>query len=148
VVCIKIGIGNDHQGLKLKKKLVRYLYKKGYKVFNYGTNTEESVDYPDYANAVGKSVSSKEIDLGILICGTGIGMSIACNRIKGARCAKVSNVKETKLAKEHNDANVVALNGDMPLYKAKDIIDAFLKTSFTNDERHLRRLEKVDNNGN
>jgi ribose 5-phosphate isomerase B len=148
VVCIKIGIGNDHQGLKLKKKLVRYLFKKGYKVLNYGTNTEESVDYPDYAKAVGRSVSSKEIDLGILICGTGIGMSIACNRIEGARCAKVSNVKETKLAKEHNDSNVLALNGDMPLYKAKDIIDTFLKTSFTNDERHLRRIAKVDNNGN
>lgn len=141
---MNIGIANDHKGLKLKKKLVKYLYKKGYKMYNYGTNTEESVDYPDYAKAVGKAVANSELELGILICGTGIGMSIACNKVKGARCAKVSSVKEAKLSKQHNNANVIALNGDMPSYKAKDIIDAFIKTKFTEEERHVKRIEKID----
>lgn len=140
---MRIGIGNDHQGLKLKRKLVRYLYKK-HKIFNYGTNEKLSTDYPDYARAVGKAVANNELDLGILICGTGIGMSIACNKVKNARCAKISNVKEAKLAKAHNNANVLAINGDMPLYKAKDIVDAFIKTQFSKEERHIKRIEKVD----
>lgn len=141
---MKIGIGNDHHGLKIKNKLVKYLTKKGYEVVNYGTNTSESVDYPDYALLVGTAVSNNSIDLGILICKTGIGMSIACNRIKGARCAKVATVKETKLSRLHNNANVIALSGDMTVYKAKDLVDTFVKTKYLGEERHNRRIVKLD----
>ena len=144
MVTIKIGIGNDHRGLKLKNKIVKYLYKKGYKIFNYGTNDQTSVDYPDYAKAVGTGVANSEIDLGILICGTGIGMSIACNKVKGARCARVLSTKDAKLAKEHNNANVLAFGEDLPFYKVKDILDVFLKTNFSSDERHLIRVDKIE----
>ncbi len=141
---MKIGIGNDHHGLRIKNKLIKYLTKKGYEVINYGTDTPSSVDYPDYAKIVGNAVVNKEIDFGILICKTGIGMSIACNRIKGARCAKLSNLKETKLARLHNNANVIAFNSDMPIFRVKDIVDIFIKTTYSNGERHNRRIEKMD----
>ena len=143
-IYMKIGIGNDHHGLKIKNKLVKYLTKKGYEVINYGTDTKASVDYPDYAFQVGKAVSTSEVDLGILICKTGIGMSIACNRVKGARCAKVATLKETKLARLHNNANVIALSGDMSVFKAKDLVDLFVKTKYSNEERHNRRISKLD----
>jgi ribose 5-phosphate isomerase B len=139
-----VGIGNDHHGVKLKDKLVKYLTKKGHTIINFGSNDNNSVDYPDYAKLVGNSVAQKEIDYGILICGTGIGMSIACNRINGARCAKISTIKEAKLAKEHNNANVVALNGDMYAFRAKDIIDTFLSVEYSNLERHNRRIDKLE----
>jgi ribose 5-phosphate isomerase B len=139
-----VGIGNDHHGVKLKNKLVKYLTKKGHTIINFGSNDNNSVDYPDYAKLVGNSVAQKEIDYGILICGTGIGMSIACNRINGARCAKISTIREAKLAKEHNNANVVALNGDMYAFRAKDIIDTFLSVEYSNLERHNRRIDKLE----
>jgi ribose 5-phosphate isomerase B len=139
-----VGIGNDHHGVKLKDKLVKYLTKKGHTIINFGSNDNNSVDYPDYAKLVGNSVAQKEIDYGILICGTGIGMSIACNRINGARCAKISTIKEAKLAKEHNNANVAALNGDMYAFRAKDIIDTFLSVEYSNLERHNRRIDKLE----
>lgn len=141
---MKIGIANDHKGLKLKKKLYKFLYKNGFEVIDYGSNNNESVDYPDYAKKIGLDVSSNTIDLGVLICGTGIGMSISCNRIKGARCAKVNNVKEAKLAKLHNNANVIALGGNTLGYKAKKIIKAFVNTNYTNEERHNRRISKIE----
>lgn len=143
---MKIGIGNDHHGVKLKNKLVKYLTKKGHTIINYGTDTNVSVDYPDYAKKVGHEVAEGTIDFGILICKTGIGMSIACNRINGARCAKLTSIKETKLAKEHNNANVMAFAATTSSYRVKDMVDMFLKTKFSADERHERRLLKVDNN--
>jgi ribose 5-phosphate isomerase B len=143
-----IGIGNDHHGVKLKNKIVKYLTKKGHQIINYGSNDQQSVDYPDYAKLVGEAVSNKTIDLGILICGTGIGMSIACNKIDGARCAKITTIKEARLSREHNNANVVALNGDMYSFKAKDILDEFLNTNFSNDERHINRINKIEQNIN
>lgn len=141
---MKIGIGNDHHGVKLKSKLIKYLQKKGYEVINYGSDLKESVDYPDYANLVAKSVSQNEIDFGILICNSGIGMSIACNRVKGARCAKINTLKEAKSSRLHNNANVVALASTTPYYKVKDILDVFLKTTYSNGERHNNRIAKID----
>ena len=141
---MKIGIGNDHKGLKLKKKIFKYLTRNGFDIVDYGTNDNTSVDYPDYAQKVGTDVSTKSIDLGILICGTGIGMSISCNKVKGARCAKVNTVKEAKLAKLHNNANIIALSGSTFGYKAKKLVNTFINTNYSNEERHNRRISKIE----
>lgn len=141
---MKIGIASDHRGVDKKAKLIKYLSKK-YEVINYGTDTKDSVDYPDYAFLVGEKINQKEIELGILICGTGIGMSIAANKVDNIRCAKVDNVKEAYYARQHNDANMITLSNNMCLLKMKDILDMFLKTEFSNEERHQRRIEKINN---
>ena len=140
---MKIGIASDHRGFLLKQKLTNYLEKKGYNVINYGTDSNESVDYPDYAFKLCNGIISKECDFGIAICGTGIGISIACNKVKGIRCAKVSNEKEAIMTRKDNDANVLAIGADTSIFEAKDIVDAFLITNFTNDERHIRRIKKI-----
>lgn len=141
---MKIGIASDHRGIMLKKKMIAYLEKKGYEVINYGTDTTESVDYPDYAFALCDGILNHDIERGIVICYTGIGMSIACNKVDGIRCAKVENEKETKLTRLHNDVNIIALRSTMPLYRAKDITDTFLTTPFSNEERHMRRIDKLE----
>lgn len=140
---MKIGITNDHRGYKLKTKLVPYLLKKGYEVEDYGTMSTEIVDYPDYGIPLGEKVRDKEVDFGIAICGTGVGVCIACNKVKGVRCAKVNNVKEAKLSRSDDDANIVALNERMFLFEAKDIIDAFLTTELKPVERYQRRIDKI-----
>ncbi len=142
---MNIGLASDHRGYYLKQKLLKYLTQKGYDTVDLGTTNKDSVDYPDYAFLLGEKVAAKEIALGIAVCGSGIGISIACNKVKDIRCAKVDSIKEAKLAKLHNDANIIALNGSMPTYKAKDIIDAFLTTEFSNIERHQRRIDKISN---
>ena len=138
---MKIGIANDHRGVKLKRKIVDYLHDNGYSCVNYGTNSDESVDYVDYAEKLCKSILKEDITLGILICGTGIGMSIAANKIKGIRCAKVTTEEEARLAKEHNMANVIAFGEDLKDYKK--VIDAFIKTEYSNEPRHKRRVDKI-----
>ena len=100
-------------------------------------------DYTDYAFLVGSAVSKKDVDLGILLCGTGIGMSIAANKVKGIRCAHVSNVNEASLSKEHNDANIIALSTKNNINELIKIIDVFINTDFKNEERHLRRINKI-----
>lgn len=140
---MNVGIANDHRGLKLKQKLTNYLEKKGYNVIDFGTDTIDSVDYPDYAFKLCDSINEENIDLGIAICGTGIGMSIACNKVKGIRCAKVSNSKEAILARKHNNANIIALSSDTSIMETKDIIDEFLNTNFSEDERHINRIKKM-----
>ena len=142
---MKIGLANDHRGYPLKEKIKKYLIKKGYEIIDYGTNSNESVDYTEYAFRIGESVVKEEIELGIVICGTGIGISIACNKVKGVRCAKVDTVRQAKLTRIDNDANILALDGSLSSYKALDIVDAFLKTPFSNLEKHNRRLEKINN---
>ena len=141
---MKIGIANDHRGYPLKNKIIKYLTKKGYEVVDYGTTQEKSVDYTDYAFRIGEAVTLKEVDYGIVICGTGIGISIACNKVKGVRCAKVDNVRQAKLTRIDNDANIIALDGSMKTYKVLDIIDAYLKTPYSNLEKHNRRLKKIE----
>ena len=140
---MKIGIASDHRGYKLKEKIKKYLTKKGIEYTDYGTNSSESVDFPDFAEALCKGIIKKEVENGILICGTGIGMSIAANKIKGIMCAKVSNAKEARLAKEHNNANVISLSSDNFLFDVKDIIDAYLKAEKLTDEKYERRIQKI-----
>ena len=142
---MRIIIANDHNGVAIKNKIKNYLVGLDHEIIDLGSNDDKKVDYPDYAFAVGKSINSKESDLGILICGTGIGMSIACNKIKGVRCAKVSSVKEARLAKQHNNANVIAIGSKMPFWITKKIILTFITTSFSKEERHIRRNGLIDN---
>ena len=141
---MKIAIASDHKGYHLKTTLNTYLTKKGYEVIDVGTDSVFSTDYPKYAFELCKKINNGEADFGIVICGTGIGVSIACNKVKGIRCAKVDNIKEAKLTRLDNDANVLALNGNMYSYKAKDIVDVFLKTNFSNLERHLKRIKMIE----
>ncbi len=140
---MKVGIVSDHRGVKLKSKLIDYLKKENIEVYNYGTDTLESVDYPKYGILLGEKVASHEVDFGIAICGSGIGISIACNKVKGIRCAKIDNVKDARYTRLDNDANIVAIRGDMPTYKAKDILDEFLFTDFSNAERHINRIKMI-----
>ena len=142
---MKIGIASDHRGVILKEKIKNYLNDR-YQIIDYGTNSIESVDYPQYAYKIGESVRDNKIDLGILICGTGIGMSIACNKVKKVRCAKVTTKEEAFLARSHNNANVIAISENTNNYK--EIIDTFLNTDFSNEEKHKRRVEMIDNYGN
>lgn len=140
---MKIAIGSDHAGYELKEKIVTYLINRGYEVINYGTYTNESVDYPDYAKKVSYAVSDEECKYGILVCYTGIGMSIASNKVKGIRAALVGSVENAILTKEHNNANVLCLSSkDINESKAKEIVDAFLTTEFTSG-RHERRVQKI-----
>lgn len=139
-----IGIASDHAGYEMKEKLINFIEELGYNVNDYGTYVEsESVDYPDFAFKIGEAVSNKGINKGILICKTGIGMSIACNKVFGVRCAKVENVEEAKLTREHNDANVIALSALKPLDEIKNIVKTFLETNFSNESRHMKRIEKI-----
>ena len=145
---MKIGIANDHHGVKIKQELTNYLINLGYNVINYGTDEDEMVDYPDYAFKIGEAVRDKEINYGILICNTGIGMSIACNKVKGVRCAKVNNVYEAEMTRRDNDANVIALSAQIPFEELCSILTKFLKTDYNNIDRYNRRLDKINNYDN
>ncbi len=141
---MKVGIVSDHRGFDLKTKLINYFKNSKINIIDYGTDSNKSVDYPDYAEILCKKIANKEINLGISICGTGIGMCIACNKIKKIRCAKVSNEQEAKLAREHNNANVIAIAGGMDELSAKKIIKIFLETPFSEEPRHKNRLYKIE----
>ncbi|QOR34534.1 ribose 5-phosphate isomerase B [Clostridium sp. 'deep sea'] len=138
-----IAIGSDHGGIILKKKIIQWLQSINYQVEDYGTFSDESVDYPDYAQKVSKAVAEGSTDLGILICGTGIGMAISANKVKGVRAANVSDTFSARMFKEHNNGNVICLGarvlGDE---LAKDIILSFLNASFAGG-RHTRRVDKI-----
>lgn len=138
-----IGIGSDHGGFQLKEKIIEYLKEQNIVYIDYGTINEDSVDYPKYAFKVGEAIKNKEIKYGILICTTGIGMCIACNKVKGIRCAKVDNVKEAYLTRFHNNANVLALSSTHSLEETKEIVKTFLETEFSNEERHIRRINMI-----
>lgn len=142
---MKIALGADHGGYELKEKIKEYLLKKdGIKVIDFGTDNTESVDYPKYGHLVAKSIVNKESDFGILICGTGIGISIAANKIKGIRAANCTNTTMAKLTRQHNDANILALGarivGDV---LALDIVDEFLNSSFEGG-RHEKRIRQIE----
>lgn len=142
MIHMKVAIANDHRGTVLKEQLVSYL-KKSYQIINYGTDTLDSVDYPDYAFQVGEAVRDNKVTYGIVICGSGIGISIACNKVNGVRCAKVNTVEEANYARLDNDANVIALAATINVEEAKKIVDTFLKTSFSKEMRHQRRIDKI-----
>ena len=142
---MRIGIANDHNGVSLKKKLIKFLTELGYETKNYGTDTEVSVDYPLYAFKVGEAINNQEIDLGILICHTGIGMSIAANKIKNVRCAKVDNIEEAFMTRSHNDSNILALSDSKSIDEIKEIVKTFIETPFSKEERHMRRIDLINN---
>lgn len=140
-----IAIGCDHAAYDFKVSIIDHLRAKGFSVKDFGTyEAEKKVDYPDYAFAVAAAVASGECDKGILICGTGIGMSIAANKVKGIRCAHCSDTFSARATRQHNDANILALGERViGLGLALDIVDTFLTTDFSGDERHIRRLQKI-----
>ena len=140
---MKIGITNDHRGVKVKQFLTEYLTELGYTIIDYGTDSEDPADFPDYAKKLGIGVLSNEVELGIAICGTGIGMSIALNKMKGIYCAKVSTVSEATLSKAHNDANVIAISEEMDKELMKEVIVKFIETPFTNIDRYKNRNDKI-----
>lgn len=142
---MKIGIANDHHGLEINKNLTNFLKELGYNVINYGPNTTDSVDYPIYAFKLGEAVAKKEVDFGIVICNSGIGMSIACNKVKGVRCAKVNDEWEAKMTRLDNDANVIAIGSRLPIDDLKNIIRVFLETEFSGIDRHQRRIDLINN---
>jgi ribose 5-phosphate isomerase B len=138
-----IIIGSDHGGLILKTALNSYLNRRGFQVVDAGTNSDASVDYPDFGQKVAETVIAGEAELGILICGTGIGMSIAANKIPGIRAALVTDVFMARMAKEHNNANVLVLGGRiLDEQKACDLVGAWLDATFEGG-RHQSRLDKI-----
>ncbi len=145
---MKIGIGNDHHGIHLKQVISTYLEQQGYEVINFGTDTTENVDYTTYAFQVGEAVRDQKIDYGILICGSGIGMSIACNKVRHVRCAKVNNVHEVEMTRRDNNANVMTLGETTPDDIAIEMVKTFLNTPFMNNERYQRRVKEIDNYDN
>ncbi len=141
---MKVAIGCDHGGINLKPALIDYLEKKGIEYIDFGCYGKESVDYNEYALAVSESVAKKECDLGILICGTGIGMSIMANKVKGIRCGHCHDVFSARMTREHNDANVLAFGERViGVGLMLDIVEAFLTTPFSNGERHVNRVNKI-----
>ncbi|MGL4392772.1 MAG: ribose 5-phosphate isomerase B [Fusobacteriaceae bacterium] len=143
----KIAIGSDHGGFELKTIIKNYLEKKGYEVLDFGTDSKESTDYPKYAKLVGESIQQKKSELGILVCGTGIGISMAANKMKNIRAALCTNTTMAKLTREHNDANVLALGariiGDV---LALEIVETFLTAEFEGG-RHKLRVDMLEECG-
>ena len=140
---MKIAIATDHRGIEIKKELVEYLINNKYEIIDCSKNNNQDDDYPDYAFKVCKEINNNNADLGILICGSGIGMSIAANKVKGIRCAKVDNVNDATLCRKHNGANVIALRSDLAIEDAQAMIEAFLITNPAEEERHIRRINKI-----
>ena len=140
-----IALGSDHGGYELKQEIIRYLEKKGYEYRDYGCDSTDSVDYPVYGKLVGEAVASGECERGILICGTGIGISITANKIKGVRAALCTDCFMAEATRQHNDANILALGGRVvgPGLALK-IVETFLTTPFSGDERHIRRIRQIE----
>lgn len=141
---MKVVIASDHAGVTLKALLCEALGEDGYEVEDLGTHTEESCDYPDYAALAAERVSSGKADRAVLICGTGVGMAISANKVRGIRAASVSEPVSAALSRSHNDANVVCLGARIiGPEMALEIVRTFLKTPFSNGERHARRVSKI-----
>lgn len=139
---MKIGIVSDHRGYNLKEEILKTI--KGIEFIDLGTNSKSSVDYPDYAFKLGKAIRDRKVDLGIAICGSGIGMSIALNKVKGVRCARVSTIKDVKITRNDNNSNVIAFSADINHDRVIRMIEEFITTPFSSDERHNRRIKKID----
>lgn len=140
-----IALGCDHGGYALMKEVIEYLEKNGLEYKNFGTYSEESCDYPVYGKAVANAVASGECEKGILICGTGIGISISANKVKGIRAALCGDCFSAQATREHNDANILALGARVTgAGLALKIVDTFLNTPFSNDERHIRRINQIE----
>ncbi len=138
-----IGIGSDHGGFELKEHIKEFLDQEEIKYIDYGTHSDESVDYPEYGKKVGEAIISGEVDRGIVICGTGIGISLAANKVKGIRCALCSDTYSARMSREHNNANALALGGRViGRDLAKEIVGVWLRSEFAGG-RHERRVNKI-----
>lgn len=140
---MKIGLANDHRAYNVKEELKSLL--DDYEIIDYGCFSNDMVDYPKYAITLATAVVNKDVDLGIVMCGTGIGVSIAANKVKKIRCAKIDNVDEARSAKEHNNANVLAFSAQSHTAKEiKEMIDIFINSTFNIDPRYKMRIEQVE----
>ena len=142
---MKIGIANDHAATQLKNTIMEYLQGEGYEVVNFGTNSLESFDYPVAAETLANAVASGEVEFGIAICGTGVGISIACNKVNGIRAGVCSETKTAALIREHNNAQIIAFGARIvDLDTAKQLVDTFLTTDFYDPNgRHARRIGEL-----
>ena len=141
---MKVAIGCDHGALELKAVLIAHLEKKGIEIQDFGTYTGDSCDYPDFAAPAARAVASGACDKGIVLCTTGIGVSITANKVKGIRCALLSDVMSARMTREHNDTNMMALGAGMVgQMLALEIVDTWLGTRFSHEERHQRRIDKM-----
>ena len=141
---MKIAVACDHGALALKNKVIAHLEAQGHEVMNFGTDTLDSCDYPDYAAPAAKAVASGECEKGIVMCTTGIGVSIVANKVDGVRCALLSDLMSARLTREHNDTNMMAMGaGVIGEMLALEIVDTWVGTDFSHNERHQRRIDKV-----
>ena len=138
---MKIGIASDHRGYDLKNKIIKKM--ENINFIDYGTNSTKSVDYPDYAFKLGEAINNKKIDLGIAICGSGIGMSIALNKVKGIRCARVTSIKDVIITKKDNNANVISFSSSINFDRVIRMIEEFINTPYSNEDRHQKRINKI-----
>ncbi len=141
---MKIAIASDHRGYDLKNKLINKMTSENITFLDLGTNNSESTDYPDFAFKLGQTIVNKEADYGIAICGSGIGISIACNKVKGIRCAKINTVQEAIATRNDNDANIIAIAGNNRVSKALKLVTTFIKTDSSLEEKHQRRIKKIN----
>ena len=141
---MKIAIGNDHAAVAMKWEIIKYLESKGHEMVNFGTDTLDSCDYPDFAAKAAQAVANGECEKGIVLCTTGIGVSITANKVKGIRCALLSDVMSARMTREHNDTNMMAIGaavtGEM---LALEIVDTWITTEFSQGPRHQRRIDKM-----
>lgn len=140
---MKIAIASDHRGVEYKREIIKYLEDKNYTIIDCSTHNTETDDYPDFAFKVCEKIVAKEAEVGILVCRTGIGMSIAANKVKGIRCAKINSLEDAILSRNDNGANVMTFNYTDGISNIKKYIDAFLTADVINDERHRRRVDKI-----
>ena len=141
---MKFAIGADHAGFEYKREIIKHLQAKNYEVVDFGTATEEASDYPDFAILVANAVALKKVDFGVLICGTGIGMSIAANKVKGVRAAVVSSKFTAESSKTHNHANVITFGSRVnTIEEVLSFLDIYINTSWSSEERHVNRVEKI-----
>jgi ribose 5-phosphate isomerase B len=140
---VRVALGADHRGFALKQRLAAWLTAHGHQVLDFGPESADRVDYPDYAFKVADAVARRRAERGVLVCSTGVGMSIAANRVRGVRAALVSSIRLARLSREHNDANVLCLGADItPAATALRILSVWLRTEFAGG-RHARRLAKI-----
>ena len=140
---MKIAIASDHRGVEYKREIIKYLEEKKHTIIDCSKENTPTDDYPDFAFEVCKKVINKEVEIGILVCRTGIGMSIAANKVKGIRCAKINSKEDATLSRNDNGANVMTFNYTDDMNDIKMYIDAFIAADPINDERHQRRVEKI-----
>ena len=141
---MKVGVATDHNGVNEKKVLMEYLKKEGYEVIDYSPVNDPLDDYPKFAHKVCRALQKGEIKYGILMCGTGIGMAIAANKHKGVRCALASSVEEAKLARTHNNAQILSMSYKDDIDLIREMSGAFLSQDLSDEERHIRRLKEIE----